>query len=181
MTKAGKTSLRILTAGLLLTGSIALSGCSSLSRFNTRMAGLVAPNQLARTAGGNFATTDSYLFALEVPKPSEQVLAAVKQLPEDDALIFIGPDSEPQTELVYRTIAYLSWPRQIGALHCGVAGEPPTLLFKPRKDKPIRWLIFYRRQVPADVSTLPGSIELGSHLKLIPVPETKEWTFYCSQ
>lgn len=181
MTKAEKNSARILAAGLLLTGSIALSGCSSLSRFNNRMTGLVAPNQLARSSGGNFAATDSYLSALEVPKPSEQVLAVVRQLPKDDAMIFIGPDSEPQTELVYRTIAYLSWPRQIGALHCGAKGESPTLLFKPHEDKHIRWLIFYRRQVPAEVPILPGSIELGGHLKLIPVPETKEWNFYCSQ
>jgi len=179
--EARKTSLQIVTAGLLLTGSVMLFGCSSFSRVNNRTTKLVAPNQLARSAGGNFATTDSYLSALELPKPSEQVLAAVKQLPEDDAMIFIGPDSEPQTELVYRTIAYLSWPRQIGALHCGAAGKPPTLLFKPREVKQIRWLIFYRRQVPANLSGLPGSIELGSHLKLIPVQEIEEWTFYCSQ
>lgn len=173
--------LKAACANLLLIGGVVIFVYGSLSLFGSRLAKLVAPNQLARSAGGNFATTDSYLSALEMPKPSEQVLAAVRQLPEDDAMIFIGPDSEPQTELVYRTIAYLSWPRQIGALHCGAKGEPPMLLFKPREDKQIRWLILYRRQVPADVPTLPGSIELGAHLKLIPVQETKEWTFYCSQ
>ncbi len=173
--------LKAACANLLLIVAVVALVYGGLSLFNSRLAKLVAPNQLARSAGGDFATTDSYLSSLELPKPSEQVLAAVRQLPEDDAMIFIGPDSELQTELVYRTISYLSWPRQIGALHCGTKGEPPTLLFKPREDKPIRWLIFYRRQVPADLSASPASMELGAHLKLIPVQETKEWAFYCSQ
>ncbi len=173
--------LKAACANLLLIGGVAVLVYGGLSVLSSRLVKLVAPNQLARSAGGNFATTDSYLSALELLNPSEQVLAAVKQLPEDDAMIFIGPDAQPQTELVYRTIAYLSWPRQIGALYCGAKDEPLTLLFKPREGKHVRWLLFYRRQIPADVSTLPGSIELGAHLTLVPLQETKEWTFYCSQ
>lgn len=173
--------LKAACTNLLLTGCVVALVYGGLSLFKSRLTKLVAPNQFARSAGGPYATTDSYLSALELPNPSGQVLAAVSQLQSDNAMIFVGPDSEPETELVYRTIAYLSWPRQVGALHCGAKDEQPTLLFKSREDKPIRWLIFYRRQAPAALSVLPGSMELGAHLKLTPAQERKEWTSYCSQ
>ncbi|MBS1787366.1 MAG: hypothetical protein JST85_06580 [Acidobacteria bacterium] len=145
------------------------------------MTRLIAPNQFARSSGGAYATTDSYLSALEIPNTSQQMLSTLSSVPKDDAIIFVASDSTPETELVYRTVAYLGWPRQIGALHCGAKNEPHALLFKPREDKPIRWLIFYRRQIPAGLSQLSRSIELGVHLKLISAQTTKEWNFYCSQ
>lgn len=156
-------------------------GCTSLSRLENRMAKLVAPNQLARSSGDNYATTDSYLSALELPHASKQVQLSVSNVPADEAMVFIAPDSTPETELVYRTISYLSWPRQVGVLHCAQNGAAPALLFKPREDKPVRWLLFYRHQVPAELSALPGIKEIGVHLKLVPARELKEWTFYCSQ
>lgn len=80
--EAGKTSLQIMAAGLLLTGSFMLFGCSSFSRVNNRMAGLAAPGQLARSAGGTYSTPDSFLSALKTPGSSKKVLAAVQETKE---------------------------------------------------------------------------------------------------
>lgn len=170
--------LKFLAAGLLLIGCAGLFGCSALSRLNNRMVRLAAPQQLARSAGGSYATTDAYLRSLEIPNPSEKVLAAISQLPKDDAILFVAASREPETELVYRVIASLSWPREVGALHCGLSGEQPELLFQPRAGKKIRWLMFYRTAPPAGLN---APTEIGQHLKLIPIEETREWTFYCSQ
>jgi len=168
-------------ANLLLIGGVVALVYGGLSLFNSRLAKLVAPNHLARSASGDYATTDSYLSTLELPNASKQVQFAVSFVPQDAAIIFVAPDSSPETELTYRTIAYLSWPHQVGALHCRANGESPTLLFKPREDKLIRGLMFYRQPVPAGLSAASSPLEFGPHLKLVPIQELKEWTFYCSQ
>lgn len=179
MTIKSKTVLlKSTAASLLLIGCIGLPGCSTISSINNRMTRLVAPQQLARSAGGNYATTDAYLHRLEIPNPSEKILAAISQLPKDDAVLFVAPPRQPEIELVYRSVASLSWPHEIGALHCG---QYPELLFQPRAGKQIRWLMFYQTTPPADLERLKPPTEIGQHLKLIQIEEAKEWTSYCSQ
>ncbi len=172
--------LKITITILLLSGCLLGAGCRASSRFTERLANLAAP-PLARSAGGSYATTDSYLRSLEVAEPSRRVLAAIASLPENDAILFITPTQESETELAYRTIASLSWPHEVGALHCGLSGVDggqPALLFQPRAAKQIRWLLFYRLAPPKQ-STV--KVEIGPHLKLTPIEEGKEWTSYCSQ
>ncbi|MGH9802941.1 MAG: hypothetical protein ACRD82_21445 [Blastocatellia bacterium] len=163
-----------LAFGLLLFACLSLLGCSSLSRLNSRMTRLAAPNSLSRSAGGKYATTDAYLRALEIPNASETIITAMSQVPNEDAIQFITANREPETELIYRSIASLSWPHEVGELHCG--GQSPELLFQPRAGKKIRWLLFYQIAPPAG---LKPETEIGAHLKLIPVEEAKEWTSYC--
>lgn len=141
---------------------------------------VAAKQPLARSSGGQYATTDTYLRSLEIPNASERVLAAVAHLPENDAMMFIAPSRTPEIELTYRVIASLSWPREVGALHCrlGDATVPkPELLFQPRKEKQVRWLFFYRISPPAGAKSVT---EIGPHLKLVPIEEAKEWTSYYS-
>jgi hypothetical protein len=167
--------LKFTAASLLLFESFAGAGCNAASRLNQRLSKLAAPQTLARSSGGSYATTDSYLSLLEIPEPSTQVLAAVSQLPREDAIIFIAPSREPDIELVYRVIATLSWPREVGALHCS---ESPMLLFKPRAEKNVRWLLLFRIK-PSQSSTVTA--EIGPHLKLVSAGENAEWTSYCSR
>jgi len=164
----------------LIFGGVLFSGCESLFKVNQQMTNVVARQPLARSAGGPYATTDTYLRSLEIPNPSERVLAAVAQLPENDAMMFIAPGRTPEIELTYRVIASLSWPREVGALHCRLGDattSEPELLFQPRKEKRIRWLFFYRTSPPAGSKSVT---EIGPHLKLVPIEEAKEWTSYCS-
>ena len=173
-----KALLKLLAVCLLSVGCAGLLGCSTISSFNNRMARLVAPQQLARSAGGIYATTDAYLRQLEIPAPSEKILAAISQLPKDDAILFVAPPRQPEIELVYRAVASLSWPLEIGALHCG---KYPELLFQPRAGKQIRWLMFYQTALPTDLERFEPPTEIRKHLKLLPIEEAKEWTAYCSQ
>lgn len=165
---------------LLVIGCCFLSSCESLSKANQHLTRLIAQKPLARSAGGQYATTDTYLRSLEIPKPSARLLAVVAQLPENDAMMFIAPSRTPEIELTYRVIASLSWPREVGALHChpgDAKKHPPELLFQPRREKQIRWLLFYRISPPAGLKSVT---EIGPHLKLIPLEEAKEWISYCS-
>lgn len=163
---------------LWLLSCLANGGCHSLSRFNQRLSTLAASQPLARSASGRYATTDSYLSLLKIREPSKQILAAVSQLPKDDAIFFIAPNRTPEIELAYRVIASLSWPHEVGALHCGVNGESTTLLFKPRAEKTVRWLFLFRINPPNPSLVVA---EIGPHLKLIPIKEETEWTTYCSR
>lgn len=167
--------------GLLMICSFLFSGCESLGRINQRLTQIVAKQPLARSAGGQYATTNTYLRSLEISNPSERVLAALAQLPEHDAMMFIAPPRNPEIELTYRVIASLSWPREVGALHCSLGDaivRQPELLFQPRPEKRIRWLLFYRINPPVG---LKPAMEIGPHLKLVPLEEMKEWIFYCRQ
>lgn len=169
------TLLKFTAASLLLLESFAGTGCNLSSRLNQRLSKLAAPQTLARSSGGSDATTDSYLSLLDIPEPSKQILAAVSPLPKEDAIIFIAPSREPELELAYRSIASLSWPHQVGALHCS---ESPELLFKPRAEKKVRWLLLFRIK-PSQTSTVKA--EIGPHLQLVAAIEDTEWTSYCSR
>ncbi|MBL8188611.1 MAG: hypothetical protein JNK38_11420 [Acidobacteria bacterium] len=164
----------------LIFGSALFSSCGSLSKVNQQLTNVVARQPMARSAGGPYATTDTYLRSLEIPNPSERVLAAVTQVPENDAMMFIAPSRTPEIELTYRVIASLSWPREVGALHCRLGDATtakPEFLFQPRKEKQIRWLFMYRTSLPVGSKSVT---EIGPHLKLVPIEEAKEWTSYCS-
>lgn len=175
-----KRWLKVAAVGVLAACCCLFSACESLSKANQRLTDVAAKQPLARSAGGQYATTDTYLRSLEIPKPSERVLSAVAQLPENDAMMFVAPSRTSEIELTYRVIASLSWPREVGALHCRLGDAnnlQPELLFQPRKEKQIRWLFFYRTSPPAASKSVT---EIGPHLKLVPVEEAKEWTSYCS-
>ena len=163
------------TVGLLLIGSLFFSSCQPLSNANQRLANLAAGQPLARSAGGRFATSDTYLRSLEIETPSERVLAVMAKLPETDAILFASASRTPEIELTYRVIVSLGWPREVGALHCG---SSPELLFQPRREKPIRWLLFYRIAPPAELKPVA---EIGQHLKLVAAEEGKEPAAYCPQ
>ncbi len=164
----------------LIFGGVLFSSCESIFKVNQQLTNVVAKQPLARSAGGPYATTDTYLRSLEIPNPSERVLEAVAQLPENDAMMFIAPGRTPEIELTYRVIASLSWPREVGALHCRLGDattSKPELLFQPRQEKQIRWLFFYRISPPAGSKSVT---EIGPHLKLVPIEEPKELSSYCS-
>ena len=164
----------------LIFGSVLFSSCESLFKVNQKLTNVVARQPMARSAGGPYATSDTYLRSLEIPNPSERVLTAMAQVPENDAMMFIAPSRTPEIELTYRVIASLSWPREVGALHCRL-GDATTikseLLFQPRQEKQIRWLFFYRTSPPAGSKSVT---EIGPHLKLVPIEEPKELSSYCS-
>ena len=175
-----KNWFRIATLGAVITCCCFFSSCESLFKVNQQLTNVFARQPMARSAGGPYATTDTYLRSLQIPNPSERVLAAVAQVPENDAMMFIAPSRTPEIELTYRVIASLSWPREVGALHCRLGDattSKPELLFQPRKEKQIRWLFFYRTSPPAGSKSVT---EIGPHLKLVPIEEAKEWTSYCS-
>jgi len=148
---------------------------ASASRFES--AGAWSP--MSKAAGGAYNTTDRYLSSLQIPNPSEATLKVMADVPPEDAMVFITSSADEGSELVYRTVAYLGWPRPIGEARCGGAGEAPELFFHPRAERPVKWLFFYRIKPPPEL--MQTSRTIGPYLVLAPSPELKEWKSYCSQ
>ena len=140
-----------------------------------RVKGRVIRQYMLQSAGGPYATTDQHLSSLEIPQPAEAVLAALKHLPKDEPIVFIIPPGLPDPHLIFYSISYLTWPRPFGKLTCG---ESPGPLFLSRTAGPVKWLLFYRLNVPADLTPLARKI--GPHLALVPVKELRDWRSYCS-
>lgn len=139
---------------------------------------LAAWGRMSKAAGGVYDTTDRYLAPLEIPNPSEAALKAMASVPPEDAIVFVTSNDDEHSELVYRTVAYLGWPRPIGEARCGEAGESPQLLFQPRDGQPIKWFFFYRVRPPLELAQTSQMI--GPHL-ILATAELKEWKSYCSQ
>jgi len=134
---------------------------------------LIQPQGMAASAGGRYATTDTYLSVLQIPHPSEAVLAALTDVPANEAILFVGPSQEPSFGLTYQVISYLSWPRPAGAVECGQSGQPPVWVSRPREGTKIGALLFYRLNPPAQIKESRKTI--GPHLTLVPVSEQSEW------
>ncbi len=148
---------------------------ASISRFQS----IINRSRMSSAAGGVYDTTDRYLSFLQIPDPSESALKALADVPPEDAMVFITSSADEWSELVYRTVAYLGWPRPIGEVRCGGAGEAPELLFHPGSGRPIKWLFFYRVKPPTELTQTSRMI--GPSLILTPTSELKEWKSYCSQ
>lgn len=174
-----KWIIKIISACCVIAAAVLWwTGASRLEAMFHRFEAAAAQRPLARAAGGVYDTTDRYLSDLQIPHPSEAVLKAFADVPADDAMIFITSSSDANSELTYRSIAYLGWPRQIGEVRCGTDGAP-ELLFHPRAETRVKWLMFYRVAPPVD-STQQSRV-IGQHLTLTPASELKEWRSYCSR
>jgi hypothetical protein len=127
--------------------------------------------QMSRSAGGAYATSDCYLAALHIPRPSEAVLAAVADLPPDEGILFIGPADAPSFDLTVLVVSYLSWPRQIFSLKCGERQLPPP-------GGTVRHVMFYMTGPPGRMAA--GQKRIGPNLSLVTAAEVAPWTSYCS-
>jgi hypothetical protein len=140
--------------------------------------GLGALQKHPISIGGPYATSDSWLAALQIPRPSKSIQDALTQLSPEGAILFVGPGHEPTFILTYYTISVLSWPRKMWALGCGEAGQPPTLFILPQEPLKIEGVMYYLSKPPM---WLPGGRAIGPRVTLVRVPETVTWTQYCSQ
>jgi len=128
--------------------------------------------------GGPYATSDSWLTALQIPQPSKSIQDALAELPQESAILFVGPGHESTYILTYYTISSLAWPRKMWALGCGEAGQPATLVILPQKPLKIHGLMYYLSKPPV---WLPDGMAIGPRLTLVPVLEAVTWTLYCSE
>jgi len=139
---------------------------------------------LARTLslkapGGVYDTTDHFLKPLQIPRPSETLSKAMAEIPNGDAVIFITTGDDEESELIYRTISYLGWPRRIGEFRCGGTRAPAEAPFLSPPREPVKWLMFYRIVPPPDLTQ--AAKKIGPRLTLSPASELKEWKSYCSR
>jgi hypothetical protein len=128
-----------------------------------------------RSAGGPYATTDRHLATLEIQDPSETVRTALAGLPPGEAAALIIPRDLPDSLTIFYSLSYLSWPRPFGELICG---DSPRLIYLAKTAGPVKWLLFYRANLPADLA--PSAKMIGPHLALTPAKELRDWRSYCS-
>jgi hypothetical protein len=145
------------------------------NRFETVLARPLKLN----APGGPYDTTDHFLKPLEIPHPSETLALAMAEIPPNDAVIFITAGDDNDSELIYRAVSYLGWPRRIGEVRCGGTRAHTEEMFLPPSGESVKWLMFYRIVPPA--GSVQSAKKIGPYLTLTPSSELKEWRSYCSQ
>jgi hypothetical protein len=131
-----------------------------------------------KAPGGVYDTTDHFLKPLQIPRPSETLSKAMAEIPTDDAVLFITAGDDEESELIYRTVSYLGWPRRIGEVRCGGTRAHTEAPFLPPAGEPVKWLMFYRILPPPELTQ--AAKKIGPRLALISASELKEWKSYCS-
>ena len=177
-----KRIIIVITTSLLIALTLSLAPDESLIRplapLKNRFDTFFARSMRLMAQGGVYDTTDHYLKPLDIPRPSETLLKVMSELPPGDAVIFITAVEDDGSELIYRSISYLSWPRQIGVVRCGVERETIATSLTRATD-PVKWLMFYQIALPPEFNQAPRKI--GPRLILTPASELKEWKSYCSR
>jgi len=172
--------ITILTASLITAAAAALwpDGRLWLSLTN-RFDNVLARSLRLKAPGGAYDTTDHFLKPLRIQNPSEMISKAMAEIATGDAVLFITVGDDEESELIYRTVSYLGWPRRIGELRCGGTRGPTESQFLPAAGEPVKWLIFYRIDPPPELTQ--AAKKIGPRLTLSPAPEMKEWKLYCSR
>ena len=121
-----RPKLKWLLLALVLGGLALVAGVyrSKWPALMNRVKGRVIRQYMLGSEGGPYATTDQHLRSLEIPQPAEAVLAALKDLPKDEPIVFIIPPDLPDPYLTFYSISYLTWPRPFGKSTCGETPSP---------------------------------------------------------
>lgn len=82
---------------------------------------------------GRLSTTDIYLAQLGVPGPSATIERALSSL-GPGALMFTGYGDQDTFVKTYYALSYLTLPRQLGEVGCGLSGRPPVVAVMPAAD-----------------------------------------------
>ncbi len=172
--------ITIFTGCLLIAAALALwaGGTLYFSQRN-RIDNVLAGTLRSMSPGGAYDTTDHFLKPLELTRPSETLMRAMEEIPTGDSALFITTSDAEESELIYRTVSYLGWPRRIGEIRCAGTRSPTEALFLPPAGTPVKWLMFYRIDPPQDL--IQAAKKIGPRLTLIPASELKEWNSYCSR
>jgi hypothetical protein len=152
-------------------------GTLRLSLTN-RFENVIARILSSKAPGGVYDTTDHFLKPLQIPRPSETLSNAMAEIPTEAAVLFIAAGDDEESELIYRTVSYLSWPRRIGEIRCGGTRAPTEATFLPAAGEPVKWLMFYRIIPKPDMTQ--AAKKIGPRLTIMPASELKEWKSYCS-
>ncbi|HKQ79065.1 MAG TPA: hypothetical protein VJ810_35550 [Blastocatellia bacterium] len=175
--------ITIITACLLIAAALSLLPSGALRRplapLTNRFETILARPLRLKAPGGVYDTTDHYLKPLEIPRPSETISKVFSEIPPGDAIIFITKADDDGSELVYRTVSYLGWPRQIGEVRCDAPRSTAEAPFLPHTGEPVKWLLFYLIAPPPELNQ--AAKKIGPRLTLTPASESKEWKSYCSQ
>ena len=83
---------------------------------------------------GPFSTTEIFLAHLATPGISEKVIRALREIPTRGSILFLGYGPEPTFYQTYYSLSYLSLPRQLGTVGCGISGNPPSWVRPPADD-----------------------------------------------
>lgn len=146
--------------------SLALGAWSLRGRIATRPSVPFSPR----------ASSDSLLAFLQLDEGAESVRQALAKVPENEAVVFVGPGEDPTFKQVFFTISLLALPHQVGRLQCRKgAGEMSVPL---DADQKITSVLFYRWE-PGTAAAERLSPQLAL-LRIPPQGADRPWTSFCS-
>lgn len=147
--------------------SLALSAWSVRSRIAARPRVAVSPR----------ASSDMVLSSLKLQGGSESLRQALAQIPEKEAIVFVGPGEDARFTEILFGISLLALPRQVGGLRCLKSGAA-EMLVPLDADQKITAAVFYRWEPGTPVAE-----RLAPDLALLRIPPQRAdrpWTSFCS-
>jgi len=146
----------------------AVAGSLAVGAWGTR-AGLAAR---PRVPFEPRASSDSFLGAPGAERPGEALHRSLSRLPEDAALVFVGPADDPAFYQTFYTVSLLALPRQVGAVGCRPADGGAEIRVPVAPGQRVGAVVFFR-------SGLPGIADLAL-ARIAPGNASPPWTSYCS-
>jgi hypothetical protein len=123
------------------------------------------------------ASSDLLLASLKLGGGSESLRQALARIPEDEAIVFVGPEEDPRfTEILFE-ISLLALPRQVGGLRCLKKGTA-EMLVPLDADQKITTAVFYRWE-PGTSAARRLAPDLAL-LRIPPQPADRPWPSFCS-
>jgi hypothetical protein len=122
------------------------------------------------------ATSDSFLSVLGVSHPTSLIEQALRPFPDNQPLLFIGPDVEPFWGQTFFAISCLAYLRPVSAIRCSGPGKISDVINKVPVSSEIAGLIFFKVD--------PGRWAAGGKrvtptLYIAPNRGARPWESYC--
>jgi hypothetical protein len=123
---------------------------------------------------GPMASTDHMLAFLLFDTASQPLRDALRDVPDGDAVLFVGRASAPAYAQTYYGVASATLPRQVADLRCADSGEAP-----PHPHAALRFgaVVLFEPVRPIDE---PAAVKVGDRLAVIRGQPRADVRSYCS-
>jgi hypothetical protein len=136
----------------------------------------LTPSAYPESVSGPNATSDTFLWGLQLPRGAETLRASLQEIPPDEGIAFVGRTSDASHNLIALMVAYVSWRRPILRIDCLPDGRE-TRWYAPQPGTKIGGILLMG-SAPANPAII-WTRAVGPQLTLARIDPTQEWTSYC--
>ena len=165
---------------LLVVGGATILTLTIFDKSSRRASDLIIerlkPSAYPESVGGANATSDTFLWGLNLPGGAESLRTSLLEIPPDEGVAFVGRTSDASYNLIALMVSYVSWRRPILRIECLPDGRE-TPRYAPPPGTKIGGILFMG-SAPANRAII-WTRAIGPQLTLARIDPTQEWTSYC--